>query len=135
MSLYCDVSMPVPLDASFTYALPSTLQHRVRPGCRVIVPFGARKLTGVVLECHDREPPMETRAVLRLVDGEPALPPELLELGLWIAEYYCAPAGETLRTMLPLASDDRAGKIVSLTPAGQEAARQLPILAEAEDPV
>ncbi len=135
MPVYCDVSLPVPLDTFFTYALPLTLQHRVRPGCRVIVPFGARKLTGVVVECHDRRPDVEARAVLRLVDEEPALSPELLDLGLWISEYYCAPPGETLRSMLPLASDVRAGKVISLTPAGQEAARQFPILAEAEDPV
>ncbi|MBI3698598.1 MAG: primosomal protein N' [Acidobacteria bacterium] len=135
MSLYCDVSLPVPLDTPFTYALPLTLQHRVQPGCRVIVPFGARKLTGVVLECHDRRPEVEARGVLRLVDEEPALSPELLQLGLWIAEYYCAPPGETLRSMLPLTSDVRTGKVISLTPAGQEAARQMPILTEAEDPV
>ncbi len=101
----------------------------------MIVPFGARKLTGVVVESHDRRPSVDARAVLRLVDEEPALSPELLELGLWISEYYCAPPGETLRSMLPLASDVRAGKIISLTPAGQEAARQLPILADAEDSV
>ncbi len=135
MPLYCDVSLPVPLDTSFTYALPSTLQHRVQAGCRVIVPFGVRKLTGVVVGCHDSQPPVEARDVLRLVDEDPALPLELLELGRWIAAYYCAPPGETLRGMLPLAFEVRSGKVVSLTPAGMEAARQLPILAEAEDPV
>ena len=36
-SLYCDVSLPVPLDQAFTYALPETLRHRVRAGCRVLV--------------------------------------------------------------------------------------------------
>ena len=135
MPLYCDVALPVPLATSFTYALPPTLQHRVQAGCRVIVPFGTRKLTGVVLACHDQDPELETRNVLRLVDEEPALSAELLELGLWIAEYYCAPPGETLRVMLPLAADVRAGKILSLTPLGQEATRQMPILTEGEDPV
>ena len=135
MPLYCDVSLPVPLDTSFTYALPTSLQHRVLPGCRVIVPFGPRKLTGVVVGCHDRAPQAEARDVLRLLDEDPALPPELLELGQWIADYYCAPAGETLRGMLPLAADVRAARVVALTPAGQETARQLPILAEAEDRV
>ena len=48
--IYCDVSLPVPLDQSFTYRLPETLRHRVQPGCRVLVPFGTRKLTGIVLE-------------------------------------------------------------------------------------
>ena len=45
--LYCDVSLPVPLDQPFTYSLPDTLRHRVRVGSRLIVPFGTRKLTGV----------------------------------------------------------------------------------------
>ena len=32
--LYCDVSLPVPLDQPFTYCLPETLRHRVQPGSR-----------------------------------------------------------------------------------------------------
>jgi len=135
MPQYCDVSVPVPLEASFTYALPDTLQRRAQPGCRVIVPFGPRRLTGIILSCHDQAPPVEARPVQRLVDEEPALSPELLKLGLWIAGYYAAPPGETLRGMLPLAADLRRAKIVSLTPSGQEAARQLPILPSDEDPV
>ncbi len=53
MPLYCDVSLPVPLDQPFTYALPETLRHRVQAGSRMLVPFGPRKLTGVILRCHD----------------------------------------------------------------------------------
>ncbi len=51
MPLYCDVSLPVPLDQAFTYALPETLRHRVREGSRLWVPFGPRKMTGVILRC------------------------------------------------------------------------------------
>jgi hypothetical protein len=29
MALFCDVSLPVPLDQAFTYSLPETLRHRV----------------------------------------------------------------------------------------------------------
>ena len=122
--LYCDVSLPVPLDQPFTYALPETLRHRVKAGCRVLVPFGSRKLTGVALRCHDGAPEVATREVLRLIDAEPVLDAELLALGKWIAGYYCAPLGEVLRGMLPLASDIRRGKVYSLTDAGRDAARQ-----------
>jgi primosomal protein N' (replication factor Y) len=132
---YCDVSLPVPLDRPFTYSLPETLRHRVQPGCRLIVPFGARKLTGVALRCHDQAPPVEARDALRLVDSEPVLDGELLSLAQWIAAYYCAPLGEVLRAMLPLASEVRAGKIYSLTSAGLDAARQLLLDAGPEDPV
>lgn len=132
---YCDVSLPVPLDQSFTYELPETLRHRVREGCRVIAPFGARKLTGVVLRCHDEAPDVPLRELYRLVDAQPVLSAELLSLGRWIASYYCAPLGEVLRSMLPIAAEIRSGKIYSLTDAGRDAARQLLLEASADDPM
>jgi primosomal protein N' (replication factor Y) (superfamily II helicase) len=133
--LYCDVSLPVPLDQPFTYALPETLRHRVKPGCRVLVPFGSRKLTGVVLGCHDDRPDVATRDALRLLDSEPVLDAGLIALGRWISGYYCAPLGDVLRSMLPLASEIRRGKVWSLTDAGRDAARQLLLDSAPEDPV
>jgi len=122
---YCDVSLPVPLGHSFTYLLPETLRHRVRTGCRVLVPFGTRKLAGVVLRTHDEPPSGGARETLRLLDEEPVLDADLLKLGSWISEYYCAPLGETLRAMTPLAGDIRHGKVYSLTKSGRDVARQL----------
>jgi primosomal protein N' (replication factor Y) len=137
--LFCDVSLPVPLDQPFTYSLPPTLRHRVRVGSRLVVPFGPRTLTGVILRCHDEEPSLDTRAVLRdalrLIDSEPVLSAELLALGKWIAGYYCAPLGDVLRGMLPLASEIRRGKIWSLTDSGLDAARQLMLDSAPDDPV
>ena len=60
---------------------------------------------------------------------------ELLALGRWIAGYYCAPLGEVLRGMLPLASEIRRGKIWSLTDSGRDAARQLLLDTSPDDPV
>ena len=133
--LYCDVSLPVPLDQPFTYSLPETLRHRVQPGSRLVVPFGPRKLTGVILRCHDERPAMATREAFRLIDAEPVLDAELLALGRWISGYYCAPLGDVLRGMLPLASEIRRGKVWSLTDAGRDAARQLLLDSSPDDPV
>jgi primosomal protein N' (replication factor Y) len=132
---YVDVSVPAPLDQPFTYSLPETLRHRVRPGSRIVVPFGPRKLTGVILRCHDERPGVATREALRLIDSEPVLDAELMSLGRWIAGYYCAPLGDVLRGMLPLASEIRRGKVWSLTDAGRDAARQLLLDAAPDDPV
>jgi primosomal protein N' (replication factor Y) len=132
--IYCDVSLPVPLDQSFTYRLPETLRHRVAVGCRVLVPFGPRTLTGIVVKLHDA-PDGETREVLRLLDEEPVLDAELLSLGGWISQYYCAPLGEVLRGMIPLAGEVRKTKLYSLTDSGRDAARQLLLGASQEDPV
>jgi primosomal protein N' (replication factor Y) len=131
--LYCDVSLPVPLDQVFTYLLPETLRHRVRTGSRVLAPFGSRKLAGVVLRTHSEPPASPPRELLRLLEEEPALDDELLELGAWIANYYCSPLGEVLRAMTPLAGDLRRGKIFSLTKSGRDAARQLHLNETGED--
>ncbi|HEY7307068.1 MAG TPA: primosomal protein N' [Bryobacteraceae bacterium] len=122
---YCDVALPVPLDRLFTYELPATLRSRVAAGCRVIVPFGARKLTGVIVCAHDDEPSCELREVLSVRDEEPVLDAELLQLAQWIAEYYCAPLGEVLKGMLPLGGESRRSLRYSLTGTGREVARQL----------
>jgi primosomal protein N' (replication factor Y) len=132
--LYCDVSLPVPLDQLFTYLLPETLRHRVQTGSRVLAPFGTRKLAGVVLRTHSEPPVSPPRELLRLLEEEPALDEELLKLGGWIANYYCAPLGEVLRAMTPLAGDLRRGKIFSLTKSGRDAARQLHLNETEEDP-
>src|ERR1039457_6170777 len=132
---FCDVSLPVPLDQVFTYSLPETLQHRVQPGCRVFVPFGARKLTGVVLALSDDSPDAQLRDVLRLIDEEPVLDCGMIALGRWIAAYYCAPLGEVLRTMTPLTGELRSSKVYELTDSGRDAARQLMLTADDKDPV
>jgi primosomal protein N' (replication factor Y) len=132
-SLFCDVSLPVPLDQAFTYSLPATLTHRVKPGSRVLAPFGTRKLAGVILKLHGDKPQGNIREVLRLLDEEPVFDAGLLKLGRWISEYYCAPLGETLRAMTPLAGDVRRSKVYSLTQSGRDAARQLHLTSEDQE--
>jgi primosomal protein N' (replication factor Y) (superfamily II helicase) len=130
---YCDVSLPVPLDHPFTYSLPETLRHRVQAGCRVLAPFGNRKLSGVVVRVHNERPEGSLKDVLQLLDEEPVLDEDLLQLGQWVAEYYCAPLGDTLRAMTPLGGEMRKGKIYSLTSTGADVARQLHLGDAAED--
>ena len=106
MSLYCDVALPVPLDQSFTYEL-GPLEAEV--GARVMVPFGGQRLVGIVIRLHD-EPPaagIEVKRIQQVLDDSALLLDELLELGKWIAQYYCAPLGEVLRGMMPLTAEVR----------------------------
>src|SRR5690348_5042488 len=99
MPQFCDVALPVPLDAVFTYRIPEGSPEPVIGG-RVIVPFREKRMCGVVTELHDREPDFETRRISQILDATPALAPDLMQLGRWIAHYYIAPVGEVLRTML-----------------------------------
>ena len=106
MPRFCDVAVPVPLDATFTYSIPQELAEPCVGG-RVIVPFREKRLCGIVTELHDREPNFEAKPVQQVLDTVAALTPELMQLGRWIAHYYIAPIGEVLRTMLPLAAEFR----------------------------
>ena len=95
--------MPVPLDRTFTYAVGSELPAI---GSRVLVPFSGQRLMGVVIRLHNQPPEgVETKPLQQVLDSQPLLSDELMRLGAWIAQYYCAPLGEVLRGMLPLAAE------------------------------
>ncbi len=106
MPQFCDVAVPVLLDATFTYRIPENSPEPVVGG-RVIVPFREKRLCGVVTELHDREPKFTTRRLSQVLDSTPCLTPELMQLGRWIAQYYIAPVGEVFRSMLPLSAEFR----------------------------
>ncbi len=91
----------------------------------MLVPFGSRKLSGVVLRVHNDAPKQKLKDALKLLDAEPVLDEELLRLARWIAEYYCAPLGEVLRGMLPLSGEVRRSTVYELTSTGRDVARQL----------
>jgi len=131
MPVYCDVAVPVPLDRVFTYAVGDRVPV---VGARVLVPFRNEKLAGVVVRVHDEAPrragapgdageppPVEVKPLLAVLDEEPVLSPQLLELGRWIAQYYLAPVGEVLRSMLPLTGEVRRRILYRIADAGRQA--------------
>ena len=119
MSEFCDVAVPVPLDAVFTYRVPNGMQPVV--GGRVLVPFRSKRTPGIVMELHERPPSVAAKDILRVLDAQPALDDQLLQLGKWIANYYLAPLGEVLRTMLPLGAEFKRTITYRITDAGQMA--------------
>ena len=117
MPQFCDVALPVPLDRAFTYAVG---QESPVVGGRVLVPFRNEKMSGVVVKLHDQAPPVEAKGVLAVLDAEPVLSPQLLELASWIAQYYLAPLGEVLRSMLPLTGEVRRRVLYRITETGRQ---------------
>jgi primosomal protein N' (replication factor Y) len=116
---YCDVALPVPLDRAFTYEL-GELEAEV--GARVMVPFGGQRLVGVVVGLHDVAPGdgVEVKRVQQVLDEEALLPDELMQLGKWIAAYYCAPLGEVLRGMMPLTAEVRRQWVYRIAEQGRK---------------
>ncbi|MBZ5721108.1 MAG: primosomal protein N' [Acidobacteriia bacterium] len=116
---FCNVAVPVPLDTVFTYRIPEGMTPVV--GGRVLVPFRQQRMSGIVVELHDRKPSVQTKNVLSVLDPVPVLDEQLIRLGKWIADYYLAPLGEVLRTMLPLGAEFKRSIAYSIAEAGQMA--------------
>src|SRR5437867_580810 len=122
---------PVPLHDLFTYRVPEALRSRIRPGMRVRMPLGRQTRTGVVASFADTPPPGELRPILDVLDADPFVPSDLLELFRWTAGYYLASLAEVLAAVVPVAlpapGRERVVRLLRrLTPAGETALARRP---------
>ena len=102
--VYLQVAVPTPLRQTFTYLTAAGADAQtILPGCRVSVPFGRRKLVGVVysLNEHTEHPRNRLKRITQLIDREPLWSAELWQMLLWAAQYYQHPLGDVLTTALP----------------------------------
>ena len=100
--LYVDVILPLPLEGTFTYSLPTTLADKVGLGVRVLVPLGKSKTyTAMAVRVHDNKPEFETRDILQVIDSDPVLLERQLKLWQWISTYYMSAIGDVFKAALP----------------------------------
>jgi primosomal protein N' (replication factor Y) len=121
------VAVPVPALNLLTYAVPDDLPMPV-VGARVVVPLGTRVVTGLVIADEISEPPPgEVKAVRDVLDRDAFVPPNVVGLAQWTAEYYASGVGDAIPMLLPpMARGARADahktrRVASITPAGLEA--------------
>src|SRR5581483_337023 len=91
------VAVPVPGLDPLTYAIGEDGRVPVR-GARVVVPLGSRVLTGVVLGAADGSgvDASSLKRIRTVLDNHAFVPPDVIELAAWTAEYYLAGIGETI---------------------------------------
>ena len=98
--LVVDLSVDA-LDRLYTYAVPEGMS--VRPGQLVAAPFGPRTVEGFVVslsgECD--LPPEKLRPLSRVVQEEPVILPDLMELARWLHGRYLCNLVDALRLMIP----------------------------------
>jgi len=97
---FAQVIAPRPVRSFFTYSVPPSLDTEVSPGKRVLIPFGSRKLIGLVVS-RIKSSDVKTKPILQVIDPAPVVGLHLLELALWIAQYYFAPPGDVAPLILP----------------------------------
>src|SRR4051812_40678215 len=94
-----EVAVGAPVRGTFTYEADE--DPGLVPGRRLVVPFGRRRAIGFYLGPAQGEPATKVRRVEQLLDDGPVLPPDVLEVLRFAAEYYQHPLGEALRGALP----------------------------------
>ncbi len=101
--LYVQVIVPLPLYDSFTYRVPDPWKGLVKPGIRVVVQFGSRKLyAALVVSLSENQPhDLEIKEILEVLDEDPVVLPQNLELWKWMADYYCCTLGDVYKAALP----------------------------------
>jgi primosomal protein N' (replication factor Y) len=124
------VAVPVPFLDRLTYRVPDHLEPPA-VGARVRVPVGSRTLTGCVVQ-HDADAPApETiRDLVEVLDREPLLPLQVVNLCVWVAEYYLAGIGDAIAVAMPPGARARASsfktrQVAALTAHGQALGRAL----------
>lgn len=121
---FVEVALPLPLRQTFTYRLPVGLQEHIKPGARLIVPFGKQRLTGYAVALHKNlgdEIEIEESLIkdaLEILDEEPLITAEILKLTQWTADYYASSWGEVLKASLPAGINSKIEQIVSITSSG-----------------
>jgi primosomal protein N' (replication factor Y) len=127
---------------SFTYHVPDELRGHLDVGSLVVVPFGSRRLYGVVVGLSDEASVPETRPVESLADEEPALTLTQIRLAHWLGREYLAPLWRCLMLMLPPGAMGRADVQVELVKeeiedgdAKTEAQEQLLTVLDAKGPL
>jgi primosomal protein N' (replication factor Y) (superfamily II helicase) len=119
------VALPLPLFRSFSYRVPDELAANVAVGSRVLVPFGKKERIGWVEAVTEEGGSGKLRELVGVLDPEPSVPPELLDLCRWIGDYYLAPLGLVLRTALPAVLSGSSSDVVELVHPEREIPERL----------
>lgn len=90
-------------DRLYDYAIPETWVAVLEKGMRVVVPFGNRKVQGFIVDIVQKQEStgVQLKTIEKVLDFEPVLTDELIELGLWLSKQTLCYKIIALQAMLP----------------------------------
>jgi len=102
-ALYAEVAFSLPLDQTYSYAVPEALSGLIGAGKRVEAPFGKRREVGYCVSLSSSPPPgiANLKSIYAVIDAQPLLDSHMLELTRWVSAHYFAGWGEALECALP----------------------------------
>lgn len=97
------------LDKTFVYAIPKELENKIKPGVQVDIPFGARTMTGYVIELTDETDFDESKIkpLIGICSGSVAVESKLIELAAWIRKNYGSTMNQALKTVIPIKKETK----------------------------
>src|SRR5699024_11196424 len=100
----------------FDYKIPDRLTDVIKTGHRVFVPFGPRHVQAYVMSIHTESdvPADKVKEIVKVMDVEPVLTDELVELSEKLATYYIEPYISVIETILPVALKTKSKKVLLL---------------------
>ncbi|MEO2066744.1 MAG: DEAD/DEAH box helicase, partial [Flavobacteriaceae bacterium] len=103
MNHFIDVVLPIPVNQVFTYGINEAEYSFIKPGMRVAVPFGKKKIyTSIVNSVHTNLPVnYEVKPIYQIIDEKPLINEIQLKFWVWISKYYMCSIGEVLRAAIP----------------------------------
>ena len=103
------VIVSLSLDRVFDYRIPEGYRHLIEIGSQVEIPFNHTVMTGFVLDLIDKSSyHKELKEINKVFTDKPSIPHKLIELGEWMASYYCCSKEQAIQCLLPAAV--RSGK-------------------------
>jgi primosomal protein N' (replication factor Y) len=117
-----EVAVPIAgIEDALSYAVARQLEGRVRPGVRVLVHVGARRVVGLVLEVHERIATRTLKPVLEVLDSAAVVDAQQLALVRFVASYYMAEMGACARLVLPPGTAQTIERRFRLSDRGEQA--------------
>ncbi len=115
---YAEVILPLPLYSTFTYSIPESIGNAAQIGCRVLVPFGKKKIyTGIITLLHNNRPgDFEVKDIISVLDDYPILRHPQLKFWEWIANYYLCSIGDVYKAAVPAGMKVESETFVSANP-------------------
>lgn len=100
-TVWAEVILPLALPVTYTYGIPAALQTKTKQGCRAEVELRNKKYAGIIKAISTDKPAYETKPILNILDDEPVIFEQQLQLWRWMSEYYMCSEGEVMAAALP----------------------------------
>lgn len=113
--MFVQVALNLPLDILFTYSVPDYLQQDAVPGKRVVVSFGKKIVTGIIVTVEAETALEKIKPVSSILDEEPVVTEKMFEFAKWMSGYYLTSLGECLFLSIPRNINIRSENYYKLT--------------------